>query len=367
MSKLSKSPKKYNPKRKIIKNTDFFKPFNINIKNINLNNVKDLTLYESYEMEFVLSRYNHAHKNVIDKKEFVNFLCDMELFNWNAKNKKTQLKKHQDRIYIIKYGNIFRVYLQYLCSILATNLSLLGVQYSDNEYYEEFQFKGGFMVDRPIFMDLIAAFQTPKLKFVRELLQYRAESELPINYMYYPFAITKTEDNHFYCNYSSEILDDTKNRYTFVQSLIRYPDTYHFVFLFIDHKERIVEFYDPYMSTNTKKQIEFTYTCLRKLFPAYRINEFWKLKSIQNVEEIEKDDYAYCVIWGTMLIHLKLLNMNKPIGEIEKSLLEHCKKDNLSIYEVMLNYTHFMRRIIPEDPYKFYLLENVFLETGRFE
>lgn len=358
------SPKKYNPKRKVIKNTELFKHFNINVKNINLDKVEDLTLNESYDMDFVLSRYNHAHKNVVDKKEFVNFLCDMELFNWNAKNKAKQLKKHQNRIYIIKYGNIFRVYLQYLCSILATNMTLLGVQYSDNEYYEEFSIKNGYMVDRPIFMDLISVFKNPKLKFVKELLNLREESGNPINYMYYPFAITKTEDNRFYCNYSSEILDDTK-RYVFVQSLIRYPDTYHFVFLFIDHKDRIVEFYDPYVSTNTKKQIEFIYTCLRKLYPNYRINEFWKLRSIQNVEEIEKDDYAYCVIWGTMLIHLKLLNMNKSIVDVEFKLIEHCKKQNLSIYEVMLNYTHFMRRVIPEDPYRFYLLENVFLETGK--
>jgi hypothetical protein len=365
MTSKLKSPKKYNANRKIIKNTKLFKPFNINVKNINLDRVEDFELNESYDMEFVLSRYNHAHKNVVDKEEFVNFLCDMELFNWNAKNKAKQLKKHQDRIYIIKYGNIFRVYLQYLCSIFATNMTLLGVQYSDNEYYQDFNLKNEFMVDRPIFMNLESVFKNPKLKFVKELLQIRAESGNPINYMYYPFAITKTGNNQFYCNYSSEILDDSKNRYAFVQSLIRYPDTYHFVFLFIDHKERIVEFYDPYMSTNTKKQIEFTYTCLRKLYPNYRINEFWKLKSIQTVEEIEKDDYAYCVIWGTMLIHLKLLNMNKPITDIELRLIDDCNKQKLSIYEVMLNYTNFMRRVIPEDPYRFYLLENVFFEAGK--
>ena len=315
---------------------------------------------ETYDINFILDSYNHSHEDVVDKKEFVNFLCDMEIFHWSSKEYRKKLKKHQDNIFIIKFGNIFRVYLQYLCNLLATDLTLIGVEYSDTKY-EDFGTNTfeDFMIDRPIYMDTKGAYD---YEFAREILEIRKLNNLPVKYLYYPFVITQTKRNFFYCSYSNQIFDNTK-RYVFIQSMIRYPDNYHFVFLFIDHKDKIVEFYDPYVSTNTRAQIEFTFLCLKKLFPEYKINDFWNLKSIQDVELIEKDEYAYCVIWGTMLIHLKLLNMNKSIKDIESKLLKHCYENNLSVYEVMLNYSQLMRRIIPENPLKFIILEEALLNT----
>lgn len=45
-------------------------------------------------------------------------------------------------------------------------------------------------------------------------------------------------------------------------------------------------------------------------------------------------------------MHLKLLNINIPIGDLENMFIEECESKNLSLYEVMLNYAYGMERII---------------------
>jgi hypothetical protein len=92
---------------------------------------------------------------------------------------------------------------------------------------------------------------------------------------------------------------------------------------------------------------------LKTLFEEYTINEFWKLTGLQTTENLERDKFGFCSVWGHMMIHLKLMNINKSLKEIEDAFILECAKEELSLYEVMLNYAYFMNRIIPSEISKF--------------
>lgn len=300
-----------------------------------------------YDINFVKSIYPDIHE-IVYSKNFNNFLCDMKITKLSENDNLNQLQ-------LLRFPNIYVVYLQYLCNVYGNGIKLLGTQYSNIEY-REIPIRENIILNKPSFMEIpedLTANDT-----MREIIETRMEQNLPYKYIYFPFTIRR-EFPYFHCNFSDQIFDKS-NRFVCVQGIGLYEDFNHFIFLFIDNTLKTVEYYDPYIATNTKEQLEFISLALGDIFEDYKINKFWLLESIQSIEDIQDDEYGFCVIWGTIIFHLKLINMNMSILQIEKAFLNDCKKKKLSIYDVMLNYGHRMERIIPSEAESFKKLEMLF-------
>ena len=81
-----------------------------------------------------------------------------------------------------------------------------------------------------------------------------------------------------------------------------------------------------------------------RCFKKYNSSDFWLTqKIIENTEQ----DKGFCVVWGNIMLNLKLLNISMNMRDIEKYFIAYCNRKNYSTYEVMLNYAEYMKRIIP--------------------
>jgi hypothetical protein len=275
-------------------------------------------------------------------KEYKSFLCDSEFFRWSY-------GEHEKILDFIIREMRFSVFSSFICKLYGNNLTLF---ISTLAKYEggtiDFEQYKNVLMNRPN--------DSPINKGYREIMKERKKLGLKQNVYYAPLLFYSDNSVYFGTFYSDEIL--TRNtRWSCIITRILRQNSSHFTFTFVDHKNQIVEFYDPHGRNVEPDLIEFIYESLSKIFPNYKVNKFWKLNGIQYTEDLEDEEKGFCVIWGMMMIHLKLLNINLQIEKIETSFIKECEKNKLSIYEVMLNYAYYMKRIIPEDAKKFITFE----------
>lgn len=290
------------------------------------------------EKKFVIYKIPEINTINIDvNKEFKNFLCDLEVFNWE---KKPYTKMISDML--ITRDDIYQNYQIYLIKSLGDDITLYGNAFSDN------------FVDSKIFLNAMVDQPIVKLLNYDENLIHRSFS----------IHITELEDNKFYGNFSKQILrENATTRYAIINLIIEYKSGSHYTFLFIDHKEKSIDFYNPHGGINTVYLNSFIYGALIQMFSGYSIDEFWNHKGLQTIENIEEDEFGFCVIWGHIMMHLKLLNINMSLGKIETAFLKDCYDKEISPYEVMLNYAYFMSRIVSLESKKFNKLETILKEV----
>jgi hypothetical protein len=194
-----------------------------------------------------------------------------------------------------------------------------------------------------------------------DMKNYIKREKLSYDWYYFPILIKEEQvgTNYYYkCNYCDSIRIN-KSRYAMIDCLFHFVNVgLHYTFIFVDHEKKEVEFYDPDVSTRIDPNL-FMNKTLKHIFKGYKINEFWKLKKIQKTEKFEDDIYGFCVVWGHMMMHLKLLNINIPIDVIESSLIEETYDKKIALYELVLNYLYHMRRILPHNIDKFFKLMNL--------
>lgn len=361
----STSPSEYKSVRKIIEPSLF--EFN-KIENLE-NELEDFKI-ERFSIDDIRKAFRHDFKplisvfpkhDTIKNKEFKTFLCDFELFNWGLESE--DIYKHRTRFDISQHI-IYTLFTNYLGRLLGNDLTLFTLNtssiYHKIDVINVLKLKSHF--DKQECKNRV--FNFPHLSLMN--LSYLTD---PLrlygfeNYRYYnPITIEefkikcsgKKKESFLYNLNYSEFIKEKNTRYAITNCIMKYAKRgAHYTFLFIDHDLKLIEYYDPYVILNKTNCNLFIYKSLSEIFKGYTINRFWESLSIQKTEEFEKDETAFCVKWGHMMMHLKLLNLDMSIIEIEKKFITECANKNLSLYEVMLNYTYFMRRIIPKDVYKF--------------
>ena len=336
---MQASPVEYKAKREVIQD------FEYDLKEPDLDAIDSVQLIfiepdQQKEPNFMIGIY--PRQDIIQSDKFRTFLCDYEMFNW-------QNLKHDMIINYIRYKIRYDTYTNYLLTILGSDMTFFGNAYSD--YYEDNSRVENAMINKLIF----SKNDSP---IARDIAYKRDSLGLPYKYFAYPLFIEQVERTVFSGFFSPQILG-SRTRYVVINLNNRYLNSTHYTFLFIDHKDQSIEYYDPYGGRGNIFASEFIYGALQKMYAGYKINEFWKNKGIQFIEEIEEDIYGFCVIWGHIILHLKLLNMNMSVGDIESEFIKECGRRNLALYEVMLNYAYMMSRIIPREPENFVMLDNI--------
>lgn len=339
------SPIQYKPSKSIV--STFTLP-NIPLPEVDLKPNKYIEIF--YEGKFPdikfakiypkLSDYNNTNNN----SKFKSFLCDLELFKWSY------YQDHRQNLNNVRFGYKYKEYIYYLGNLLGNDISISVLKIFDRYLGDPIN------VDdyKNVIMNRPKEINTSQLYFEDKIRELKSNEQV----VYYPIIIYNLK-GIFSTFYSDEIkLQNTK--WSIIVCKLSYEDEGHFTFIFVDHKERKIEFYDPHGKNVDAKFTEFIYESLSKIFVGYSINEFWKNIGIQIVEQVEKSERGgYCVIWGIMMIHLKLLNINTSLNVIERTFIKECEDRKLALYEIMINYAYFMNRIIPTNSFKFILLEKL--------
>lgn len=273
-------------------------------------------------------------------KKYKSFLCDTEFFRWSY-------AYHEEILSKIIFTLKFSQYACFLCKLLGNNITLFIARFS--EYKDDgvdIKNYKNVLLNRPYNVTISEEYS----EIISEM-GYKPEVQ------YYPILIYEYED-YFAVFYSDEI-KTSKTRWSIILSRIVHQNQGHFTFIFIDNDNKIVEFYDPHGRSIKSDLVEFIHESLKKIFVGYKVNEFWKMIGIQYTEILEDEESGFCVVWGMMMIHLKLLNINMTVELIETLFIEECAKNNLSVYEMMMNYAYTMQRIIPENAKKFIAFEKL--------
>lgn len=347
---IPKSPKLYETKKEITK-LDPDLDFDLDLKDapgfidvIKFNNETP----ENEENYMILSIPKIDNVNY---GKYVSFLCELEMFEWKE-------YFHRAHTKYITMNMFNRLFVSYLCKTIGNDITLYSDIFTEN--FEPME----TIIDNVITkIPVYTTYTLESEQITQNLIKEKFKGKLFMNTSE-PIYIKEilNGDKYLYNFFYSESIFDSNTRYVLVTVTLAYTDSSHYCFLFVDHKKKLVEFYDPYASNSKKETLEFIYSSLILLFPDYDVEEYWKTKGIQVIEELEpSNEEGFCVIWGNMMIHLKLLNMNIPIVELEKLFIEECYDKKLSLYEVMLNYAYFMTRVVPRKEYKFIELENVLI------
>lgn len=291
---------------------------------------------------------NYFKSKVVESKGFKTFLCDLELFNWRASIGITTV----DKIQYFAYGD-YTLYMSYLCSQYATDLQFFGRIFSDARFKN---------------ISVPYAMVNGTYAFEHNDTDKYASKGINIGkYIHYPITIIKNKDNTFNTFYTDDIRNfrEITARYVLVNVKIYFESSGgHFTYFLIDTQTKQLEYYDPHGSQTNPSLASYVHQVLGNLYPRYSINEHWKNSGIQ-IDQSEtrssgiKED-GFCVIWGCLMLHLKLLNMNNSLHDIELLFIKECAQKRLSLYEVMMNYAHYMTRMIPKDPVKYKILEKIF-------
>lgn len=346
-----KSPKIYSPKGRIIELESTNK--SINFDEYEEYNPIDMIFFQipdsdyrfNESLNFNINSYDFNPELLdFDNNQFKTFLCELETFNLVRRED----IDHKSNIMNISYKIRYDTYTSHLINLYGNDITLYGSVYSD--YFEDNPIPPNGMVNRLFFTHNLNS----------EVSKYIAEKRWEIGYssenLVYPLLFHEVEKNVFGGFFTLQILQST-TRYVVINITFIYLDSTHYTFLFVDHKRKLLEYYDPYGNETNEYSIIFIRNALKKLFIGYEINEFWNMKGLQITERIEQYRYGFCVVWGHMILHLKLLNINMSVQEVEDAFIEECKKKNMSLYEVMLNYSYFMTRFIPQSPEKFVKLD----------
>jgi hypothetical protein len=350
---MKKSPQQYIPKLTVLQPEDFSTLSSIPL--VEINNVIIDKNEDGFPGDLKFGSLIVEKNDKIISDKFNSFLCENETFNWDRSN-----PKHYENIqYFTSRGN-HRIHFHYLCNNFGNDITLFSRQYSDINYFQSY-WTDYSNINRPY---TVSIDETDE--YERKINEIRIKFNLPYKYKYVPIVFVEediyielTDKRVYTCYYVEEILK-SKTRYALIQTRLDYYDGSHFVFLFADYQERKIEFYDPHGKWMNKNARNFVYSSLKELFKGFTINEFWKMYGIQRAEFLDPEiREGFCVIWGNMMAHLKLLNVSKSLLEIEKMFIEECKNKNLSLFEVMLNYSYTMSRIIPKDYEKYLKLESL--------
>ena len=342
-----------------------------------------------------------ASTDIIGLKDF---FCDLEVFNWRI------LPSTSEFLYGLNHISIFKVYTLYLIKMLNLEnrvkayLDTYSKNYSGNkdtavvadEKRPDVFYNFGFGYrSTPIRIDLT--------NDVNEIFRYSLQYPLTERYIKNTDLIQFLKNDDGYNSIISPIHIHQKinNQYTFfVEPEISSRDSKdfniffvnvtnnHYSFIFLDKRADrakyrndniAIEYYDPHGANINPELITFLNRNLPILFPDYSnniISDYTgndKLLGIQVIGENNETENGFCVIWSHMMMHLKLLNTNIRIKNIEKFFISYCKRKGYSIYEVMVNYAEYMKRVLllndPNDPRtrtaKFYRLSKLF--GGIFE
>ena len=384
-----KSPNPYKPARKVIPSDELTKQPFLAIKKAPRKN--DVLFIKSKDPISIPPVSIEKDDDIIINKNIRQILCDIEMFNWQSLNE----KKHNDVLVRIKKRTIYSIYIKRLCKDFGNDLNLFTDGYVDTIDDEKSQIKQ--LIDNKldeiietneyeselvknsmlntILTDILytaKAYENPAVDtIIQKILSEKKNNNLPYKFYYSPSTYIDVKRSYMYKPdekpflpfstflFSNTILNNNK-RYSIIMhesSSLDIGGSGHFCFIFVDHEKKLVEYYDPYGNIVKTKNVVEIFTYLSELFKDYHIDEFWKNAGIQKVENIERDEPGFCVIWGCMMIHSKLLNIDILIRDLELSLIKHCEENSLSLYEVMLNYAYTMERIIPRDPKKYVLFE----------
>jgi hypothetical protein len=361
------SPIEFKSVRKIIARSQLepiieFKDFDKDLKDTKIEGV-ELNLEKlGYAFEPLMTVIPKS--NILDNKEFRTFLCDFELFNWISGSLTENNSTHRDRRNL-RLNTIYPLFTLYLGRMFGNDVTI----FTSNTISLENSLKllkisdfGIKTIDPDFSTSTNRMFNFPKLL---EIVPNSLKPFFGNDYNYYSAFFVREYRKYpskflYVCHYSDLIFKKRDTRYSFINVIYLYSgNNAHYTFIFVDHQEKLIEYYDPHIIENKKEAILFTYKALETIFEDYKINKFWRLSSIQKTEEYEKDEVGFCVKWGHMMMHLKMLNMSMPINEIEERFIQECESKNISLYEVVLNYTYLMGRIIPPDDSTMIQLRNI--------
>jgi hypothetical protein len=309
-------------------------------------------LEENIDYDHIIKIYPRISE---DNKEYKSFLCELELFNFTYAH-------HDAYILYIKYDKIYNIYFNYLCNKLGNDITLFGSIFRKEKlkYFIEIEkYSKNNIIRVPININNEDSLLNKKSFLFKdlELIKERKNMNLPYEYLSIPFYIKQINVNEYDLYYSPEILN-SDTMYAMIPVAIEYKDASHFCFIFVNHKNKKVEFYDPNGGSAEIDLTEFIYSALIHIFIDYDVDEFWKVIGIQNTEHLERHySENYCVIWGTIMFHLKLLNPTMSLIELENIFLKECVEKKLAIYEVMLNYAYYITRIVPRNVKKLIKLD----------
>jgi hypothetical protein len=303
------------------------------------------------------------------------FFCDLELFNW--KYTETSLSFLNN----INYDDYFKLFSK--CLIKKLNLerkiSLHTSSYSKFKvgqkpnclYYEpsnnkeiinyidgerknnnnSFLFYKGIQV--PLYIEKKSIEKLSNLGY--ESIMYGPIIIFEISADFFVF-FDKTVYDRINYEYINNNID-----YFVIYVSMQFKNIEHYSFVFFDAKKYHVEYYDPHgLLMNDKLKTTLSIT-LSQLFSDFKdrsgikrnitnnIQSDYIQKNIVGIQQVEntEQDKGFCVIWGHIVLNLKLLNPSMNISDIEKYFITYCKSKNYSTYEVMLNYAEYMKRIVP--------------------
>ena len=356
VNKMQSSPIEYKPKKTLLTKELFEKTY---LKKTGVPPIVN-PLHLTTGLKLSNVKFNKLtidnNSNIINS-DYKSFLCDLELFNWQN----IPEFKHNDIITRIKKPTIYRFYDIHLSKLLGNDLNLFLSTISESSTkfrYEKFLKKYKNSQEKFILIDIpysnnykLEDLDRLELESESDKLEYESDRRTIMKYINLPITIANVDDKVI-CYYSPQILNVNK-RYAIINVILKSSNGgSHYTFMIIDHQQKIVDYYDPHGLSMHPNKIIVVLNTLNTLFKGYTITEFWKNTGLQTTENIEKDEDGFCVTWGHMMMHLKLLNMNVPIQDLENMFIEECKNKNLSLYEVMLNYAYTITRVLPSDKKK---------------
>ena len=147
------------------------------------------------------------------------------MFNWSNIDHNKLLERMSNKMYHDTYSG-------YLVNNFGSDITLLGGVHSNN--YEPIRTIGNVLENR------IAFTQNAPIEFKKE----RTRLGLKYNSYAYPFLISETESG-FGGKFSMDIFN-SDTRYTLFSLNISQKTLGHFTFVFIDHENKHIEFYDPH-------------------------------------------------------------------------------------------------------------------------
>ena len=340
------SPKEFKSVRKIVKPSELLELFEFDDSN-----KRDILIFNgSIKREFdFIPNITIISKNIsiIEKKEYVPLTCDMELFGWE------NIEKFIEHLINIATLEIFPLFTVYLGKMFGNDLTIFTAKSETQEKIIDFSkwLNSSVMNTNNSRTDIDRIFNFPNVFNHSDGLRNALKKQkLQSDRFYFPILITETvvEKKYYYkCNYCKSI-SIPKTKYAIIDCVELFSNGIpHYTYIFVDHEKKEVEFYDPDIGRNPKELILFMNKTLKHIFKYYKVNKFWELKTIQKIETFEKDKEGFCVVWGHMMMHLKLLNVKMPINILQDLFIQEAYNKKISLYELVLNYTYYMRRVIP--------------------
>jgi hypothetical protein len=304
---------------------------------------------------------------------FNDFFCDLELFNWKYTGGTISFlneisNRHYFKLfskYLIKKLNIFGKVSLYTNSYSkferGKKPGCIADVYAELDNYVIQEIKNNN--NGPLFYQGIQRELDMDTKIAEKLksLDYKSVVVDPLN-------IFEDNTGEFYVFFDPSVYERIKDDYYkngidyfFINVRVDFKTLGHYSFIFFDAKKYYVEYYDPHgllMKDKLKTTLSIALsqmfvnfidrngspmTITNNIETDYIQNNIVGIQQVENTEQ----DKGFCVVWGNIMLNLKLLNISMNMRDIEKYFIAYCNRKNYSTYEVMLNYAEYMKRIIP--------------------